>query len=89
VKDFHALIGTGILLLTTWGAMAVAWGSLGERVETLTALDVEKKERIQKCEERLRVIENDRGIENQLSTINGRLVAIEVKVDGLGGSKRR
>ena len=83
MKDVHAIIGTGILCLMTWGGMAVGWGVQTERVETLRAGQLEQREANRKCDERIRAVENDRGVEKQLNVITGRLVALEVLVQGL------
>ncbi len=46
MKDGHAMIGTGILLLVTWGGVAAGWGTLKQRVDTLTEQKVEQDREI-------------------------------------------
>ncbi len=90
MKDPHAVIGTAILVLTTWGGIAVGWGSLHERVETLTKqhtdqeneIDALRRERETLKETVARMDENvkqlvigNNELKNEVKTINATLNA--------------
>ncbi len=73
------LLGIAVIVVP-----AIFWLAALEEAKN-TAVDVarDQKQRMDKLEDRLRAQENNRSIDAQLNAIGARLVALEVKVDGV------
>lgn len=71
-RDWNALIATAILVLTTWASGIAAFVATKERVETLTMQHAEKVAEDQRQDDRIRALETNRALMEQINDLRVR-----------------
>ncbi len=78
-RDWTGTISVLLVVLTTWGTMAAAWGALSERTETLRGQHLDQQHELQECESRIRAVETSRTLETQISALTAEVAALKAE----------
>jgi len=84
-RDWHAWIGSAVLVLGTWGTIAAGWATLSERTEILRAQHVDHEGRIREIE-RSRVLDDKiEKLTIQITELRGEVSALRVELAAAKG----